>query len=215
MFGKALPVSKVRIGSSIVDFQSGEILLQDCRSRLEPKALEVLRLLAREPGAVVTRDSLLDGCWPDCTGSDEALTQAVAQIRRAFRDDSRSPSYVQTIPKRGYRLVASVEGASSPGPADAGAAAPPPSGDRDRASVLSGLPSAQRRPRLGVAAALVFVGVLSAAATSALLTARSHPSEKRILLLKKDSRGERLVTDSRELEAVEKEIERRAGSAGR
>src|SRR5688572_3291261 len=70
--------------------------------------MEVLMLLAEHADRVVSREELLHAVWPGVVVGDEALTQSVIKLRRALGDDSRSPSYIETIPKRGYRLIAPV-----------------------------------------------------------------------------------------------------------
>lgn len=74
--------------------------------KLEPRAAQVLELLLERPGEVVGRADLLDRCWPDGGGSDEALSQSIAQLRRALGDDPKRPRFVRTIHKSGYQWVA-------------------------------------------------------------------------------------------------------------
>jgi len=76
---------------------------------LEPKAVAVLELLVRREGQPVSRQELLDHVWGSTIVSDDALTQVIIKLRKAFGDNSRKPDYIQTIPKRGYRLLAPVE----------------------------------------------------------------------------------------------------------
>lgn len=71
--------------------------------RLEPRSAAILAQLQAANGAVVTRHELLDRCWEPGGGSDEALTQAVAQVRRAF-EQLQVASPIETLAKRGYRL---------------------------------------------------------------------------------------------------------------
>lgn len=73
--------------------------------KLEPRAAQVLELLLERSGEVVGRAVLLDRCWPDGGGSDEALSQSVAQLRRALDDDPRRPRFVRTIHKSGYQWI--------------------------------------------------------------------------------------------------------------
>ncbi len=75
---------------------------------LEPKAVKVLQMLAERAGEPVTRQELLDGAWPGLVVTDDALTQVIIKLRKALGDNSRAPEYIETIPKRGYRLVAEV-----------------------------------------------------------------------------------------------------------
>ena len=64
---------------------------------LEPKAMELLFFLARHPGEVVSRDDLLSALWDGVVVGDDALTQAVIKLRKAFGDNPREPSYIQTV----------------------------------------------------------------------------------------------------------------------
>jgi TolB-like protein/tetratricopeptide (TPR) repeat protein/DNA-binding winged helix-turn-helix (wHTH) protein len=71
--------------------------------------MEVLLCLASDPGQLVTRKSLLDAVWGDGAGSPEALTHAIGDIRRALGDHHDHPEYIQTLPRRGYRLLVAVD----------------------------------------------------------------------------------------------------------
>jgi TolB-like protein/DNA-binding winged helix-turn-helix (wHTH) protein/Tfp pilus assembly protein PilF len=77
--------------------------------RLEPKAMELLIVLASRPGQVMSREELLSAVWPGVVVGDEALSQVMTKLRRALGDDARVPTYIETISKRGYRLIARVE----------------------------------------------------------------------------------------------------------
>jgi DNA-binding winged helix-turn-helix (wHTH) protein/TolB-like protein len=76
--------------------------------RLEPKTMEVLVFLAERAGQVVSRDVLLAALWPGVVVGEDAVTQTVIKLRKALHDPARSPQYIETISKRGYRLVAAV-----------------------------------------------------------------------------------------------------------
>src|SRR5262245_37139645 len=80
--------------------------------KIEPKAMEVLLYLASRPGEVVGREELLAELWRGVVVGDDALTQVVIKLRKALGD-----SYIETIPKRGYRLVAPVSPVGAPAPA--------------------------------------------------------------------------------------------------
>ena len=84
--------------------------------QLEPKMMDVLVRLARTTGEVVSREDLIDAVWPEVFISESVLTRAIAGLRRALGDDARSPRFIETISKRGYRLIGS-ETASPPAPA--------------------------------------------------------------------------------------------------
>jgi TolB-like protein/DNA-binding winged helix-turn-helix (wHTH) protein/Tfp pilus assembly protein PilF len=77
--------------------------------RLEPKVMAVLVYLAERPGQAVSREELEEKVWAGSIVSYDALTGAIQKLRKAFRDDSRHPRIIETLSKRGYRLVAPVE----------------------------------------------------------------------------------------------------------
>lgn len=78
--------------------------------KLEPKAMEVLIYLAERASEVVDKESVIRDVWQGTFVTNEVLTNAVWELRRALGDDARSSVFIQTIPKRGYRLVAPVSG---------------------------------------------------------------------------------------------------------
>jgi DNA-binding winged helix-turn-helix (wHTH) protein/TolB-like protein/Tfp pilus assembly protein PilF len=104
--GAASNLQPLRIGEWGADPASNTLSRGHESVRVEPKAMEVLMRLAADPGQVVTRRQLFDAVWPGVVVGDEALTQSVIKLRRALGDASRAPTYIETISKRGYRLVA-------------------------------------------------------------------------------------------------------------
>jgi TolB-like protein/DNA-binding winged helix-turn-helix (wHTH) protein/Tfp pilus assembly protein PilF len=76
--------------------------------RLEPKIIQFLSYLAARAGEPISREQLLEEIWPGMIVSDESLTNAVRKIRKAFGDSSQNPQVIETIPKMGYRLIATV-----------------------------------------------------------------------------------------------------------
>jgi DNA-binding winged helix-turn-helix (wHTH) protein len=105
------------------DFRLGEWLVQPslCRiSRgeqtlhLRPKVMDVLVCLAGKAGKVVAKQALIDAVWAKQFISDTALSRAVFELRQALGDDDAQPRYVETIAKRGYRLVAPIEPVGEP-----------------------------------------------------------------------------------------------------
>jgi DNA-binding winged helix-turn-helix (wHTH) protein/tetratricopeptide (TPR) repeat protein len=98
--------------------ESGRVLT------LPPKVLDLLVLFVTQPTTLVTKDAILAKLWPDVAVTDNAITQVVSELRQALGDDPAAPSYVQTVPRRGYRfigeLAASTPASASPvaAPAD-------------------------------------------------------------------------------------------------
>jgi TolB-like protein len=76
---------------------------------VHPKAMEVLLCLAEQPGKVVRREEILDQVWGHRHGSDKALTRCISELRRALDDRDGEGRFIDTIPKRGYRLIAPTE----------------------------------------------------------------------------------------------------------
>ena len=81
---------------------------------VEPKALDLLRLLIEQAPQVVDKNDIFRIVWKDVAVTDNALTRLVAQLRRALQDDARAPRYIETAATRGYRFVAEVR---TPAPA--------------------------------------------------------------------------------------------------
>ncbi|HSR50145.1 MAG TPA: winged helix-turn-helix domain-containing protein [Acidobacteriota bacterium] len=77
--------------------------------RIEPQVMEVLCRLARRPGAVVSKEELIEDVWAGRFVGEEVITNAVWELRRALGDNARKPTFIQTIPKKGYRLIAPVK----------------------------------------------------------------------------------------------------------
>ncbi len=93
------------LGSWDIDPDTRRIAGDGGEARVSPKAMGVLLALDAAWGGVVSRETLLDTVWPGVTVGEEVLTQAIAELRRAFRDDRRQPSAIETVHKRGYRLL--------------------------------------------------------------------------------------------------------------
>jgi len=79
---------------------------------LSPRLVEILGYLAARSGDIVTKDELLERFWPGLNITDNSLTRAVADIRKALGDQADAPTYVQTLARRGYRFVAAAAGAT-------------------------------------------------------------------------------------------------------
>ena len=75
---------------------------------LAPKAYAVLLFLVTHPGRLVTKDELLDAVWPETHVTEGVLKVAVAEIRKALNDVSRSPRFIETAHRRGYRFIAEI-----------------------------------------------------------------------------------------------------------
>lgn len=76
--------------------------------QLEPKVMEVLLCLAERPKKTVTKEQFKEEVWTDTVVTDDVLSRCISELRKVFNDDSRDPSYIETIRKTGYRLIAPV-----------------------------------------------------------------------------------------------------------
>src|SRR5258708_3034462 len=110
--------NRLRVGDWTVEPDLNELAAQGRGVKVETKAMAVLLHLADRAGQVVGREALLSQGWPGVVVGDDSLTQVVIKLRKALGDDPDRPTYIQTVTKRGYRLVAPVR-------RPAGTAAPP------------------------------------------------------------------------------------------
>lgn len=99
---------RVRVGEWAVEPALNQLSAAGKTVKLEPKAMSVLVHLADRPGQVVSREALLSAVWPGVLVGDDSLTQVVIKLRKALGDSPDKPTYIQTISKGGYRLVAPV-----------------------------------------------------------------------------------------------------------
>jgi DNA-binding winged helix-turn-helix (wHTH) protein/Tfp pilus assembly protein PilF len=109
---------RLRVGAWLADRASGELSGPAGPARLEPKVADLLFLLAAERGEVVPRERLLEALWPGLVVGDDVLARTVFKLRQALGDDAKAPRYVETIAKRGYRLVADVAPSEPASPAE-------------------------------------------------------------------------------------------------
>jgi TolB-like protein/DNA-binding winged helix-turn-helix (wHTH) protein len=96
-------IPALTVNGVTVDFDAG--WLQDASGteiELRPQSFAVLRRLAQNPGAVVTKDALVEAVWPNVAVTDDSLVQCIGDVRRALRDDAKV--VLKTVPRRGYRL---------------------------------------------------------------------------------------------------------------
>ena len=120
-----------RFGPFTLDTVSFRLYRAGAAVPLSPKIVDLLHYLVVRPSTLVTKEELFKALWPDVAVTDNALTQAVSELRQALGDDPASPVYIQTVARRGYRFVASIE-IGAPPRADLEPAAP--------AGAVTGLP---------------------------------------------------------------------------
>ena len=96
------------IADKLIEPTSNSILSGGETTRIEPKAMSVLMLLASKAGQVVTREELEDSVWTNLVVGPDSLTNTVIKLRRALGDEAKNSRFIETIPKTGYRLIATV-----------------------------------------------------------------------------------------------------------
>ncbi|WP_348672961.1 transcriptional regulator, partial [uncultured Abyssibacter sp.] len=102
------PDHPFRVGRWRADPSTNTLSDGDARVAVEPKVMDLLTLLASAPGEVFSRETLMALVWPGVVVGEDSLARAVSKLRRALGDRTQAPAYVETIPKRGYRLIAEV-----------------------------------------------------------------------------------------------------------
>jgi len=108
-FAMTTTAEAYRFGPFRLDTVGFRLLRDDAPIPLSPKALDLLLLLVSRPTALLSKDDIQQALWADVSVTDNALTQVVSDLRQALGDSSASPSYIQTVARRGYRFVAPVE----------------------------------------------------------------------------------------------------------
>jgi TolB-like protein len=125
------PPARWRFGDVIVDAALHRVIVAGVPRDLEPKSFRLLEFLIEHRHRVVGKEEILAAVWDGGVVSDNALSRAIAQIRKVIGDDSKQPSYLETVPRVGYRLIAEVEAL----------AVAPASASRERAAPAASEPS--------------------------------------------------------------------------
>jgi len=181
MTGLSRPL--LQIGEWVADPDTDTISRGSESQKLEPRTMRLLLLLADSPGSVISVDRLLADVWSGVIVGPASVYQAISQLRRLLGDTDPEPTYIATIPRKGYRLIAPVRPlAATPLPAASPPAAmPPPASPSPPSSPSRAWSSAAwRRASLLAAAGVVALGALAwfawPALKSHLTTAPAPPS---------------------------------------
>jgi DNA-binding winged helix-turn-helix (wHTH) protein/TolB-like protein/Flp pilus assembly protein TadD len=101
----------IKLGPWLIN-EDANLLSRDGKDvRIEKRVMSVLMELAIAKGQVVTKEALINVVWNGAAVSDHSVANAISDLRRALGDDRRNPQYIETIPKRGYRLIADISDA--------------------------------------------------------------------------------------------------------
>src|SRR6266481_6933569 len=105
---------RLRFGVFELDPRAGELRKHGLRVRLQEQPFQVLAMLLEHPGGVVTREELQKRLWPDTfVDVDHNLNTAINKIREVLGDSAETPRFVETLPRRGYRFIAPVNGSAA------------------------------------------------------------------------------------------------------
>jgi adenylate cyclase len=97
-----------KIGEWLVEPDLNRISRAGKRISIEPKVIEVLAYLADHPGEVLPKEQIIQAVWPDTFVSDEVLRYSISELRKALNDAVKDPQFIETVARRGYRLIAPV-----------------------------------------------------------------------------------------------------------
>jgi TolB-like protein/DNA-binding winged helix-turn-helix (wHTH) protein len=169
----------IRFSDFHVDFRSGELRKHGVRIKLQVQPFQVLQVLLEHPGELVTREELQKWIWPADTfvDFDHGLNNAVKKLRQALGDNAEKPRFIETLSKRGYRFIGTIQnGAPAAAPHDA-AVAKASTGTTARDPDQRGLPWASA---LGLAVVVAFV--IAGYFSWRQLRPRSQPPDGKIML---------------------------------
>src|SRR5690349_22627147 len=103
--------ARVRFGAFELDLRAGELHKNGRKVRLQEQPFQVLRMLVERAGEVVSREEIQTRLWPNDTvvEFDHGINTAIRKLRTALEDSAEKPSYIETVARRGYRLIMPVE----------------------------------------------------------------------------------------------------------
>ncbi|WP_371373403.1 winged helix-turn-helix domain-containing protein [Thalassotalea aquiviva] len=96
--------------------QQQTLTIEQNTVRIEPMMSDLLRYFCQHPDQIISKEQLLDEVWQGRYVSDNTVSKLITKLRKALQDDARNPSFILTVPKRGYRLVAKAEPIQSQAP---------------------------------------------------------------------------------------------------
>ena len=114
----ATRLARFTVGDWHVDPRSCQVSRAETTERLRPQLVDLLVCLAKRSGKIALKDEILSEVWPGQFIAESGLSRCVAELRQALQDDAQQPRFIETIPKRGYRLIAPVVWLEEEAPAD-------------------------------------------------------------------------------------------------
>jgi len=155
----------VRFGVFQVDLRAGELFKQGIKIKLQQQPFRILALLLEHPGEVVTREDVRQAIWPAGTFVEfgVGVDAAIHKLRTALGDSAENPRLVETLPRRGYRFIATVDSVAA---SEAGESERP--AEEQASTAAEAVPLPKRRPLLWAGATAIGVALLLAMNTGGL-----------------------------------------------
>lgn len=100
---------QTKCGDWLIDERANLLQRGEEKVRVESRLMNVLSALVEAKGDVVSKDALIDKVWNSAAVSDHSVANAVSELRKLLGDDAKAPMYIETVPKKGYRLVAVID----------------------------------------------------------------------------------------------------------
>ena len=150
---EAATSARVRIGAFELDLKAGELHKGARKIRLQEQPFQILLMLVERPGDLVRREEIREQLWPKDTvvEFDHSIHTAIKKLRQALGDSADNPAYIETVARRGYRLMLPVEPVESNPPEAAAATLP---GQTDRGAVK---PARSRWPVIAAGVSLLLL----------------------------------------------------------
>ncbi len=126
------------LGDWLVEPKACRVSRGDAVVKLRPQLVDVLVCLARQAGEIVLKDEILAEVWPGQYIAESGLSRCVAELRQSLQDDAQEPRFIETIPKRGYRLIAPVVWVEQAERAEAGSVQAPPGPEMAAGAAVAG-----------------------------------------------------------------------------
>src|SRR5215472_17729877 len=171
-----IPAARVRFGTFDADIQAGDLWRNGLKVRIQQLPFQVLAFLLERPGEVITREELQQRLWPADTFVDfeQGLNKAINKLREALGDDANNARFVETLPRRGYRFIAPVDGRRLGQTADAG--------HSEASAALPQRAARRRRWPLAMAGPVALIAVVGLVwfATRGLPSPRPEPKPRRL-----------------------------------
>jgi eukaryotic-like serine/threonine-protein kinase len=101
-------LARFTVGDWVVDPRACQASRGEAVEKLRPQLTDLLVCLATRPGKIVLKSEILADVWPGQFIADSGLSRCIAELRQILQDEAQQPHYIETIPKRGYRLIAPV-----------------------------------------------------------------------------------------------------------